>query len=309
MFIATVFDEQIIKKNGYALKNLAHDSAITLASIYDTKVIEGKTYHEAICLAEQIAKKIIDKTLNIPNSFSTIWRKNSSGNPINVSLKINELEHNTFWYRFLNITSFATPKVLSSANLKKMLEHTTITRKSSSADMKNLTGTYELTKENGKECIKNLKFDQSDTLQLKENEGFFIVSDESQQIKIENHFKDKCINKKTMMARGGQYLSTQIDFINISVHKYKQLAINDYATFIDHAQANNYNNWLSNNPLKTEASVSKIHYYLLYEDSVDQDFNDRIMEVKHSFTYNKEYSNIDEKVDLHAAVITNINCP
>ncbi len=288
---------------------MAHDSAITLASIYETKITEDKTHEEAICFAERIAHKIINKTLSIPISFSTIWRKDSSGNPLNVSLTIKELEHSTFWYKFLNITSFNTPKVLSSTNIKKMLEHKKITRKSSSANMKNLTGTYELTKENGKECIKNLKFDQSDTLHLKEDEGFFIVSDEKKQSKIENHFKDKCIDKKTMMIGGGEYLSTQIDFIDIGVNNYKKLAINDYDAFIDHAQTLNYNNWLNNNPLKTEENVSKTHYYLLYEDYIDRDFNDRILEVKHSFIYDNKYNNTNKKVDLQADVITNINCP
>ncbi len=312
MFIATLFDEQIIKKKGYALKNLAYDSAITLASIYGTKIIEGKTHYEAMCFAEKIARKIINTTLNTPINFSTIWRKNSNGSPLNVTLKIQELEHKTFWYRFLNKISFSTPEISSSANLVQLVKNKIIQYLGGDNKAIKKKGLYDIVTKNGVKCIENLRFITITKVVVSMNTKSFIYTGDQSIREIKSELGNIMCNilNSTPSYDTHRHIMFEDSHLNYQqARRTHKLAVRDYSKYTKYVMHNNrgshtYDKWLKESNSNQENLVSNQHYVLLFEDSRDNDFNDAMYEISYKYVYKK----ISMPINLKSSIFNKKNC-
>ncbi|MGM0518388.1 MAG: hypothetical protein ACQERD_01950 [Campylobacterota bacterium] len=96
----TLLDDEEARNKYYKLKNLTNNAALSAAKYY-AKVSQNTTE------AQQIASDILSKTKlgnEIKDNLTYNWDFISEPNTLTVNLP--SYNHETFWYRFLNITNF-----------------------------------------------------------------------------------------------------------------------------------------------------------------------------------------------------------
>jgi hypothetical protein len=111
IFIATISDDLSARNTYTNLKKIIQSAALASAKYY-TKT-EQNTAN-----AEAIAKGIVAQTKlgdTIKDNLVFTWDFISE--PNNVKVKIENYQHNLFWYRFLNMDSFTFPLIEAKANI------------------------------------------------------------------------------------------------------------------------------------------------------------------------------------------------
>jgi len=110
-FIATISDD-LSARNTYAnLKKIIQSAALASAKYY-TKT-EQNTAN-----AETIARGIVAQT-TLGNAIKDdlVFTWDFASEPNNIKVKIENYQHNLFWYRFLNMESFTFPLIEAKANI------------------------------------------------------------------------------------------------------------------------------------------------------------------------------------------------
>ncbi len=158
-FLATLFDEQKVKNDITNLKTLALDTTNTLASLYIKGVKnENKTFKEAICSAQKLAKKLAQKSPFPNNAYAVEWRSSDSSSlPTTVTVKTAPYKSDVFWYRFLNKKSFDLKSVSYTADLTSFKKEKKFTFDSTpDAVQYNLVGIYESgERSDGTKCVED----------------------------------------------------------------------------------------------------------------------------------------------------------
>ncbi len=96
----TLIDDEEARNKYYKIKNLTNNAALSAAKYYSN--VQSDTFE-----AEQIADSILSKTklgLEIKDNLVYTWDFISDPNTLTVNLP--SYEHKTFWYKFLDLTSF-----------------------------------------------------------------------------------------------------------------------------------------------------------------------------------------------------------
>jgi len=149
VFIATTADDMVVKDKFGKLNKMAHSTVRGLAKHY--------MYHNDMVEAESVVSTILNETtlgaeLITNNNINYIWRdSDDDGLPNTVTVEIINYQEKTFWYKFLDKTSFDIPAIRVAAYVTKdqsEIISINIRYGGSDAGYDNMIGTYELD-ENG----------------------------------------------------------------------------------------------------------------------------------------------------------------
>lgn len=151
-FVATVEDESNTRAKINQLKNMAKKSTESMAHYYRINL--------DMCKAEKIVKKLfrndkLGKKLMDMNKVVLQWNDtNGDGEPDQVSTTILEINHSTFWYKFLKKNAFQIGPFKHEVDIDIPHEVTITYGDRPSALYKNSMGIYELDDNN---CITNVE--------------------------------------------------------------------------------------------------------------------------------------------------------
>jgi hypothetical protein len=108
IFGATIVDDMVVRNRIHAIKKTTDTVAVTLAKHY----LDTKSTEEAELVAQNILNSR-DFTQNLISFMDYEW--NLDDEPMNVIVGVSGYEVTTFWYRFLDKTEFAIPRIESKA--------------------------------------------------------------------------------------------------------------------------------------------------------------------------------------------------